>query len=137
MCIVAAPPPELPHYEICNHFAQVGFEALDCSDTWSCRSATVTAAEHVWTTLVVVDALNLVAFLPPDDNFRGLLFTETFFRVLGRTPRFKHFCRGFDFLWQMDAKSRILESGTSSQVLNSALRHKQTTKQARFCVCHD
>jgi hypothetical protein len=47
LCIVAAPPPELPHYEICNHFTQVGFEALDCSDTWSCRSATATAAEHV------------------------------------------------------------------------------------------
>jgi hypothetical protein len=47
LCIVAAPPPELPHYEICNHFAEVRFEALDYSDTWNCRSTTAKAAEHV------------------------------------------------------------------------------------------
>jgi hypothetical protein len=63
LCIVAAPPPELPNYEIYNHFAQVGFEALDCSDTWSCRPL---QPQSTLDDTVVVDAPNLVAFLPPD-----------------------------------------------------------------------
>ena len=108
LCIVAAPPPELSHYEICNHFAQVGFEALDCSDTWSCRSATATAVEHVGRHCCG-GRTKSCGFLATRWYFGGLLFTETLFRVLDRTPDLS-----------------ILQ----------ALRHKQTTKQARFCVCH-
>ena len=125
LCIVAAPPPELPHYEICNHFAQVGFKALDCSDTWSCRSATVTAAEHVGRHCCG-GCTKSCGFLATRWHFRGMLFTETFFRVPDRTPGLSIFAEVPDFLWQNGREDP--DPGNTAQT---------NPKQARFCVCHD